>query len=92
MQDAFEPRSEPAKSIFRAFQNEAAKRKNRCVGTSVTAERHAVLNTAALQAQKLGLRSPTMAEVEMAERTASGSANYGAKWAHGVVDAMLKVV
>ena len=88
MRDIFEPRNEPAKSIYTAFQNEAANRKSRSVTEWVKAERDAVFREAAHQAQKLGLRCPTMDEVASAERYAMGSVDYGAKWAYGIVDAM----
>lgn len=90
MHDIFQPRNEPALSIYNAFQDEAKKRKGRSVNEWVSAERNAVFREAVHQAQKLGLRVPTMGEIEAAERYAMGSADYGSKWAYGVVDAMLK--
>ena len=88
MKDIFQPKSEPAGSIYDAFQNEAAKRKGRNVEEWVKAERDAVFREATHQAQKLGLRVPTMDEIAAAERYAMGSVDYGAKWAYGGVDAM----
>jgi len=90
MQDIFKPRHEPARSIYEAFQNEASKRKGRSVDEWVKAERDAVFREAAHQAQKLGMRVPTMEDVAAAERYAMGSADYGAKWTYRVVDAMRK--
>lgn len=88
MQDIFEPRHEPARSIYNVFQAEATKRKERSVDEWLAAERDAVFREATRQAQMLGMRVPTMAEVASAERYATGSADYGAKWAYGVVEAM----
>lgn len=90
MHDVFRPRHEPARSIYDAFQAEASKRKGRGVDDWMTAERDTVFREAAHQAQKLGLRVPTMDEVIRAERYASGSVDYGAKWAYGIVEAMRK--
>ena len=54
MSDVFEPRNEPAKSIYLAFQAEATKRKARQVEEWVKAERAAVHRECLHQAQKLG--------------------------------------
>lgn len=88
MPDIFRPRHDPARSIYDAFQCEADKRKGRTVEEWMTAEREAVFREATHQAQKLGLRPPTIAEIISAENYASGSADYGAKWAYGVAEAM----
>jgi len=88
MKDIFQPRSEPAKSIYEAFQIEAAMRNDRSLDEWQLAERNAVQREAAMQAHKLGLRVPTMEQVERAERYAFGSIDYGCKWALGVVNAM----
>lgn len=90
MHDVFQPRQEPARSIYDAFQDEATKRKGRSVVEWLAAERDRVFREAARQAQKLGLRAPTMGEVISAERYASGSADYGAKWAYCVAEVMRK--
>jgi len=90
MRDVFQPRHEPARSIYDAFQNEAAKRTGRTVEEWRKCELDAVFREAAHQAQKLVLLVPTMDEIVRAERYASGSADYGAKWAYGVVEAMRK--
>lgn len=52
------------------------------------AELNAVHRVATVQAQILGLNEPTLEQVENAERDASGSIDYGLKWALGVVSAM----
>lgn len=89
MRDVFQPREEPARSIYNAFQEEAAKRSGRALEEWLEAERNAVFNEAVRQAQKLvGLSPPTMEDVINAERYASGSVDYGSKWAYGVVMAM----
>jgi hypothetical protein len=88
MQDIFEPRREPARSIYLAFQAEATRRKGRSINEWSTAEREAVFRESTYQAQMLGLRVPTMDEIVGAERYACGSVDYGAKWAYCVVNAM----
>ncbi|WP_426172629.1 hypothetical protein [Pseudoduganella sp. R-34] len=88
MRDIFEPRFEPAKSIYLAFQGEAAKRKGRKVEEWVKAEREAVFRECTQQAQMRGLHSPTMDEVTAAERYAMGSIDYGAKWAYQLARVM----
>ena len=88
MPDIFEPRNEPAKSIYLAFQEEAAKRKGRSVDEWMAAERYVVHQECVRQAQSLGLRTPTIDEVAVAERYAMGSADYGAKWAYQLVRVM----
>lgn len=90
MTDIFEPHSEPARSIYLAFQAEARKRKGRTADEWIGAERNAVFNASVTQAQKLGMRAPTLDEVAAAERYAMGSVDYGAKWAYGVVEVMRK--
>lgn len=86
--DIFEPKHESARSIYLAFQTEAAKRKERSVEEWIKAEREAVFREAVHQAQKLGLRAPTIAQVIDAERYAMGSIDYGAKWAYCIVKIM----
>ncbi len=58
MDDVFEPRREPARSIYKAFQAEARKRKGRSVDEWITAEREAVYREAVSQAQKHNLTPP----------------------------------
>lgn len=88
MRDIFQPRHEPARSIYEAFQNEATKRKGRSAEEWQAAEREAVFREAMIQAARLGLRVPTMDDVVSAERSAMGHIDYGAKWAYGVTEAM----
>jgi hypothetical protein len=79
--DPTAPRMEPAKSIYNAFQAEAAKRNGRSVAQWTAAESVAVLDAATRQARLLGLRAPTAEVVATAEVTARGHIDYGSKWA-----------
>lgn len=88
MATTFEPQSEPARSIYRAFIEEATKRHGREPEVWLVAERQAVLAEAVVQAAKRGLRMPTLNDVILAEDMATGHTDYGAKWAWGVVEAM----
>jgi hypothetical protein len=88
MRDIFQPKTEPALSIYNAFQAEASKRNGRSVEEWLLAEREAVFQEADRQAKKLGLRSPSMKEIVDAENYASGSVDYGSKWAYGVARSM----
>lgn len=87
--DPFRPYRESARSIYDAFQAEAANRKGRSIEEWMEAERQAVYREAMHQAGILGLRAPSIEEVVRAECCAAGSVDYGAKWAYGVVEAML---
>lgn len=88
MTDVFQPRSEPAKSIYEAFQAEASMRDGRSIDEWQDAERNVVLLEAGIQARKLGLREPTLEEVMLAERYAMGSIDYGSKWPSSLASAM----
>ncbi|MHC2876249.1 hypothetical protein [Ralstonia sp. 121560039-2] len=79
---------EPARSIYDALRREASKRNERTVEEWLAAERDAVLREAIFQAQKLGLKTPSLQDVEHAERLASGHTDYASKWAIGVAEAM----
>ena len=79
MHDPFEPRNEPAKSLYLAFQAEAKKRKVRSVDGKfrtveewVAAERDAVFRECLMQAEKLNLQAPTIEQVASCERYAMG--------------------
>lgn len=86
--DIFLPPREPARQIYQAFQAEASKRKERDLDVWIKAEIDAVHAAAVKAAQAMGLRAPTREEVVAAENYARGSADYGAKWAYGVVERM----
>ncbi|MGH8465707.1 MAG: hypothetical protein ACRER5_16310 [Pseudomonas sp.] len=88
MRDVFRPKHEPARSIYDAFQNEAAKRDSRPLHEAFEAESHAVWKAACESASIHGLRPPTLAEVDDACTYASGSIDFGAKWAFAIVDVM----
>lgn len=90
MFDFFKPTVEPARSIYAALEAEAKKREGRSAEVWMKAEVDAVHREAVHQAQIHGLRAPSRVEVESAELYAMGSADYGAKWAYKVVDAMWK--
>lgn len=86
--DWFEPRNDPARSIYIAFQLEAKKRNGRSIEEWQVAEREAVLHEAKAQATRLGLRVPTMDDIVLAEIKAMGHIDYGTQWAHNVSDLM----
>lgn len=86
--DPFRPRREPARSIYEAFQADAAHRRLREVEVWIREELDVVHNTAVRLAPSYGLRPPSIAEVEAAERRARGHVDYGLKWALYVVEAM----
>lgn len=86
--DIFEPRHEPARSIYLAFQNEATKRHGRTVDEWTKAEAQAVFQATQDAAWRSGVPAPTMQDVLFAEAYARGSADYGAKWAYALTDRM----
>ncbi|WP_334043678.1 hypothetical protein [Burkholderia ambifaria] len=88
--DAFRPTREPARSIYDAIVHEAAQRRTRRVNAWAVAERAAVFHEAVSQARILGIREPTMAEVEREERLAMGHSDFASKWANGVAQLMLR--
>lgn len=81
IRDVFEPRHEPARSIYLAFQKEATKRAAKTVEEWTRAEIEVVHAEAAAQATRHKMRAPTITEIERAERYARGSVDYGLKWA-----------
>lgn len=86
--DIFRPRHQPAQMLYDAFQAEASKRKSRSVTNWMDAELQAVWRASDDYARQHGLQVPTLAQVAAAERYASGSADYGAKWAYQVAAVM----
>lgn len=88
MYDPFEPRHEPARNLYLAFQDEATKRKGRSGEEWVLAERTRVFEEAQRQAALRGWRAPTLEDVAKAERSAMGHVDYGAKWALRLVELM----
>lgn len=79
--DPWRPRSEPAKSLYDAFQDEAMLRKSRSPIQWTQLEIDAVHREATRQASILGLRVPSRDEVAQAEIGSSGLINYGSNWA-----------
>jgi hypothetical protein len=88
MRDPFEPRHEPARSIYRAFQREAEGRKGRTPEQWQEAEITAVYVEANRQSDMLDLRPVTRDQVARAETYARGSIDYGLTWALQVVREM----
>ena len=88
MTDPFQPKTEPARSIYRAFVSEAKKRDGRSPEVWMAGEVDAVFQEAVRQARARGLRLISREEVAAAEACAMGSTDYAAKWVRGVVDAM----
>jgi hypothetical protein len=89
-EDPFRPSSEPARSIYDAFQAEASKRKGRSVDKWVAAELDAVLAASVAAAQRCGLSAPSRDDVVRAELYARGSVDYGAKWAYTLTNRMVR--
>lgn len=90
--DQLRPRVEPAATIYDAFEKEAERRDADHLEESFQKEREAVLRAATEWAKKEGWYIPTMEDVENAEATAVGSADYGAKWALSLSNTMIEAV
>lgn len=88
--DVFRPHNEPARGLYDAFQAEAKNRKGRSVEVWTEAEAQAVWRTARDYAQQHGIEVPTMELIKRKERYARGSIDYGAKWAYGVAELLVK--
>ena len=88
MKDFFRPRTEPAITIYDAFHKEAKNRDGKEFSQWNNNEIVAVFTAAVEYAQKHRLRIPTLDEVRETEQYASGSADYGSKWAYAVVRIM----
>lgn len=84
--DVFEPRSEPARTLYRAFQEAAAQRTIDTSGRWHLNELHAVFIAANVWAFAHGRSPVTMETIIEAETYAAGHADYGAKWAYRIVD------
>jgi len=91
MFDPFAPRHEPARSIYEAFQAEAAHRPSRNLNDWIAAERQAVYLTSVRLAANMNLAAPTLEQVRSAETYALGSIDYGAKWAYALCKVMRPV-
>ena len=86
--DPFRPSSQPAQTIYDAFQDAAAQRKRRTVDEWIRLELEAVHEASRQYAALHGLREPIRAQVESAELYAQGSVDYGAQWAYRLSRAM----
>lgn len=88
--DVFRPRIEPHRSIYDAFQAEAAKRRERPVEVWIKAEMDVVYQAAlkASQDPASRLRAPTMEMVRVAEIYARASVDYGLQWVCQLVRSM----
>ena len=84
MRDIFRPRNSPAREIYDAFQAEADHREGRTPGEWMEAEVEAVRRAAAAAARKIGVRAPSVAQVEGAAYKAMRHVDYGATWARSV--------
>lgn len=92
MADIFRPQRDPARAIYDALLEESTKRSGRTTDEWIEAEREVVWRTARDQAQKLGLRVPTLEEVTRAENSACGHVDYAKKWAYRLEELMRKSV
>lgn len=88
MRDIFEPRNEPARSIYLAFQAEAKKREKRTPEEWQQKEIESVFETARTLAITRGETVLTISEIEEAQCYATGHIDYGAKWAYRVAEKM----
>lgn len=84
--DTFRPRTEPARTLYDVFQDEAKNRSKRIPSCWIEQERQAVWLAARDYAQQHGLRVPTIEEIKQFETSAMGHVDYGAKWAHRVAE------
>lgn len=84
--DIFRPRREPACLIYDALLAESRHRKKRTVEDWILAERLAVWKAARDYAQQHGLKVLELADIERAETSAVGSADYAQKLAYRVGD------
>lgn len=90
MKDLFRPTTEPSRRIYDAFQDEATKRAGRTSPEWHEAEKQRVWLEARDYAQQNQIPVPTMEQIEAAERSANGHADYGSKWAWGVARLLAK--
>lgn len=84
--DIFCPRSEPALTLYNAFQDEAQKRNGRSFEDWNNAEIDAVFQAAQTAFPGHGLRVPTRQDVAAAQSYATGSFDYGATWVYTLIN------
>ena len=82
--DSLRPRTEPARTLYDAYEKEAERRHGRGAQKSVLAEREAVWSAAIDYANRRSLRAPSKTEVSKAEVLARGHTDYAAQWARNV--------
>lgn len=82
----FRPKTEPARSIYDAFQTEAKNRPNCHYSEWIEAERVVVWQVARRWAKENEIVPLSLKEIERAEDYASGHVDYGAKWAYRVAE------
>lgn len=89
--DVFEPRWEPARSLYKALKQEMTNR-DKCKGLEwIDNERNAIFNTAMKISEGSNYRTPTLEDVVRAEISARGHTDYTAKFAYGVANFMTGV-
>jgi len=82
------PRHEPARRFYLRLASEMTLRKSRPDLAWVTAEREAMWQEARDYAQQHGLQVPPLADIERAERMATGHVDYAAKFSLYVSEAL----
>lgn len=90
--DIYEPRSEPARSIYRAIQAEAQDRVHYLQETWLHREADAAFVAARDYAIRRGGYIPSMADVLKAEQSARGHTDYASKWARTLANMVLSRV
>lgn len=90
MSDIFRPRTEPARRIYNAFQDEAANRKGRSFEVWSRKERDRVWYEAREYALDHNKPIISMEQIEEEERSACGHIDYGYKWASRVAEILTK--
>jgi hypothetical protein len=88
MNDIFRPHSEPARTLYDAFQNAAKERELREDWLEYELQR--VYDAAVGYAKAHNLHAPSIQEVMDAETSACGHTDYGAKWAYRLEEIMNK--
>ena len=88
--DIFRPHTEPAATLYDAFQEEAKNRSKYEPKEWILNERKAVWKAAINYSCKNELYVPTLIEVEDVEKQAYGSADYGSKWAIKLANLILE--
>lgn len=88
--DVFRPYSEPARSLYDALSSCITARSELRASGRERAQFLTMTEAAREYAIEHGLHVPCPEQVEAAERLARGHADYAAKWAYGVAEAMMR--